>query len=322
MSPSLITLLSVLRPPYRLRSVYERLLGTEVEIQVVARTRRQAEAAERAALDELERLSAVFNRFDPGSELSRWLARPGQQTPLSPELQTVLVLTDGWREVTAGAFHPGADALGKLWQTADTRGQEPAAESLAALVRHLQSAPWMLHDDGSATLHAAYPLGLNALAKGWIVDRMVELAWSLPGIRAVMINAGGDLRTTGGRGLEVMVADPFTARDDDPPLVQVHLQNGALASSGSAYRGVQVGDRWHSHLIDPRSGLPVQNVSGVTVTAPDCATADALATALSVLGLQAGLTLTDGTPGCAALIITPDGQRHPSTLWPPDVPVR
>ncbi|MFC6667930.1 hypothetical protein ACFP9V_22880 [Deinococcus radiopugnans] len=64
--------------------MYERLLGTEVEIQVVARTRRQAEAAERAALDELERLSAVFNRFDPGSELSRWLARPGQQTPSAP----------------------------------------------------------------------------------------------------------------------------------------------------------------------------------------------------------------------------------------------
>lgn len=318
--PMLQALAALIRPPYRLHRVYERLLGTELELQVVARTRPQAEAAESAALDELERLSAVFNRFDPDSEFSRWLTRPGERIHLSPELRTVLALADGWRERTGGAFHPGADALGRLWGAAATRNQEPERDELSALVKRLQPAPWTLHADGTATLHARYPLGLNALAKGWIVDRMAELAWKFPGVQAVLINAGGDLRTVGGRGLAVSVADPFTARDDAPPLTGVHVQNAALASSGSAHRGVRVGVQQHSHLIDPRSGQPVQHVPGVTVTAPDCAAADALATALSVLGVAEGLALADSTPGCAALIVMRDGQRFPSSLWPPDGP--
>ncbi len=316
------SLTSLIRPPYRLHSVYERLLGTEVEIQVVARSRAQAEAAEAAALGELERLSAVLSRFDPDSELSRWLTRPGERIHLSPELQTVLALADGWRERTDGAFHPGADALGRLWRAAAARGQEPERDELSALVEQLQPAPWTLHADGTATLHARYPLGLNALAKGWIVDRMAGRVWDSPGVQAVLINAGGDLRTLGGQGLEVMVADPFSARDDASPLTSVHVQHGALASSGSAHRGVQVGEKWHSHLMDPRNGQPVQHVPGVTVTAPDCTTADALATALSVLGVAEGLALVDTLPGCAALLVTRKGQRFPSGLWPPDGPAR
>ncbi|WP_226342358.1 FAD:protein FMN transferase [Deinococcus sp. AJ005] len=316
------SLTSLIRPAYRLHNVYERLLGTEVELQVVARTRQQAEAAECAALDELDRLSAVFNRFDPGSELSRWLTRPGERVPLSPELRTVLALADGWRDVTGGAFHPGADALGQLWQQAASRDQQPDATELSALLRQLQTDPWTLHADGTATLHVTYPLGLNALAKGWIVDRMAELVWNSPGVQAVLINAGGDLRTMGGRELKVTVAGPFTARDDAAPLTHVHVQNGALASSGSAHRGVQVGGQWRSHLLDPRSGQPVRDVPGVTVTAPNCATADALATALSVLGAVEGLALVNSTLDCAALIVTRDGQTHPSALWPPDGPAR
>ena len=316
------SLTSLIRPPYRLRSVYERLLGTELELQVVARTHPQAEAAERTALDELERLNAVFNRFDPGSELSRWLTQAGERVRLSFELRAVLALADDWRERTGGAFHPGADALGRLWQAAAAQGREPDTGELTALTHHLQPVPWTLHGDGTATLHARYPLGLNALAKGWIVDRMAELAWQAPGVQAVLINAGGDLRTLGGRGLTVTVADPFTARDDAPPLTGVHVQNGALASSGSAHRGVQVGAQWHSHLIDPRSGQPIQYVPGVTVTAPDCAAADALATALSVLGAEEGLALVHSLPDCAALIVTRDGQRYRSNLWPRDEPAR
>ncbi|GGO31763.1 FAD:protein FMN transferase [Deinococcus humi] len=319
----LATLLSGLRPAYRLHSVYERLLGTELEIQVVAQTRQHAEAAEGAALDELERLAGIFNRFDAGSELSRWLARPDMRVHLSHELNTVLALADGWRELTAGAFHPGADAVGQLWQRAAALCQEPDPGEMAAVLMQLQANPWTLHPDGTVTLHAQYPLGLNALAKGWIVDRMTERVWQMPGIQAVLVNAGGDLRTYGGRGLDVTVADPFTARDDAPPLTRVHVHNGALASSGGAHRGVQVGGRRHSHLIDPRSGQHVQDVPGVTVMAPSCATADALATTLSVLDVAEGLTLVNSLAGCAALIVGTDGgsgQLHFSGGWPPGPP--
>lgn len=304
------------RPPYRLRSVYEHLLGTEVEVQVAAATRAQAQKAEAAALDELERLTRLLNRFDPQSELRRWLARPGERVSLSPELCEVLALADGWRSLTDGAFHPGADALAELWRQAEREGREPETDALASAVQALQSPPWTRHEDGTATLHAPYTLGLNALAKGFIVDRAAQTAYRQPGVRAVLVNAGGDLRTLGGRGLTVVVADPFTARDDAPPVARVPVQDGALATSGQAHRGYRVGERWHSHVIDPRTGRPVTQTPGVTVLAPDCATADALATALSVIDPAEGLALVDARPGAAAMLVTADGRHRCSARWP------
>ncbi|AKH16366.1 FAD:protein FMN transferase [Deinococcus soli (ex Cha et al. 2016)] len=306
----------VLRPPHRLHSTYERLLGTEVEVQVVARTAAQAEAAEQAALAEIDRLTRIFNRFDPGSELCRWQARPGDaHVPLSLELLHVLRLADHWRALSGGAFHPGADALGQLWQQAAATGQRPSPAALERQVSALRAAPWTLHADGSATLHAAGPLGLNALAKGYVVDRAALVASRCVGVRSVLINVGGDLRVTGPARVNVQVADPFTARDDAPPTARVQVRGGALATSGQAHRGFTLNGTHYSHVMDPRSGQPVQDVPGVTVTAPECVTADALATILSVLDVRAGLHLLAGLPECDALIVTADGQRHASPGW-------
>ncbi|MPY65350.1 FAD:protein FMN transferase [Deinococcus sp. SDU3-2] len=303
------------RRPHRLRSVYERMLGTELELQIVAGTRPQAEAAECAALDEVDRLAGMLNRFDPASEFSRWAATEGLPTPLSPELRQVLEQAELWRERSGGAFHPGADALGALWAAAAAKGERPDPQALANVIAALRSPLWTLHPDGTATRHGSLTFGLNALAKGFIVDRAAETAYGAPGVRAVLVNVGGDLRTLGGRGLTVAVADPFTARDDAPPLARVRVRDGALATSGGAHRGYRIGPAWHSHLLDPRSGQPVSEVPGVTVTAPDCLTADALATVLSVLDVGAGLTLVDATPGAAALLVTREGKRHASGRW-------
>ena len=132
---------------------------------------------------------------------------------------------------------------------------------------------------------------------------------------AQLVNAGGDLRTIGGPGLGVAVADPRTRRDDAAPLAQVRVQGGALASSGGAHRGYRVGETWYSHVLDPRTGQPVRGVQGVTVTAPTCAAADALATALSVLDVAAGLALAEQTPGAAALLLDQGGQLQASSRW-------
>ncbi|WP_019586820.1 FAD:protein FMN transferase [Deinococcus apachensis] len=305
-----------LKRPYRLRSVYERTLGTEMEIQVVADGRTRAEAAERAALNETERLTQILNRFDPESELSRWAGTREEAIPISPDLWKVLHAADEWRGRTGGAFHPGADALGAIWKAAAEGDEFPDEAALAEIVAQLREPLWTLHPDGTATRHGTLPLGLNALAKGYVVDRAAEAAFCAHGVRAVLVNVGGDLRTLGGNGLTVAVADPFTARDDAPPLARVHVRDGALATSGGAHRGYRIGGAWYSHVLDPRTGRPVTQVPGVTVTAPDCLTTDALATALSVLDVPEGLALVNATPGAAALIVTRDGRQHASDRWP------
>lgn len=187
---SLTQLARRLRPAHRLHHVYERVLGTELEVQIVADTRLQAEGAERAALTEIDRLTAILNRFDHDSELRRWQANPGVRTPLSDDLKAVLRAADHWREVTGGAFHPGADALGMCWKQAEERGRLPEDQDLTALAAQLRLPPWTLDSDGTGTFQAMYPVGLNALAKGYVVDRAAEAAFGEPGVRTVLINVG------------------------------------------------------------------------------------------------------------------------------------
>lgn len=308
-----------LRPPYRLHQIYEQLLGTEVEVQVVADRRQQAERAEVAALEELERLSRILNRFDPHSELRRWLTRPGECVRLSPDLLSVLQQADRWRLLSSGAFHPGADALGALWQRAQEQDRLPEPEQLRAQVGALADPLWTFHSDSSVTLHATCPLGLNALAKGLIVDRMVEAARACGGVRAVLVNAGGDLRTSGGQGTEVLLSDPRTRYDNALPLTRVRVQDAALATSGAAHRHWTVAGRRYSQVLDPRSGWPVEGLPGVSVTAPTCVDADALATVLSVLHPNEGLALLDTLPGTAALLCPAVGPPIPSRHWPHSV---
>lgn len=91
--------------------------------------------------------------------------------------------------------------------------------------------------------------------------------------------------------------------------------DGALASSGGAHRGVTIAGRWCPHVIDPRTGWPVSGTPGVTVAAPDCAPADALATVAGVLDVKGALALVDTQLECAALIVTAGGQVRSSARW-------
>ena len=80
------------------------------------------------------------------------------------------------------------------------------------------------------------------------------------------------------------------------------MHNTAVATSGDRWQYVEIGGRRYSHLIDPHTGLGLTDHSSVTIIAPDCTTADSLASAVSVLGPKRGLELVEKTPGAAAYI--------------------
>ena len=91
-----------------------------------------------------------------------------------------------------------------------------------------------------------------------------------------------------------------------------------LATSGSARRGWRIAGRWYSHVIDPRSGRPVDHVASASVVAPDAATADAVATVLSVLAPAEGVAFVEGlddVPDVAALVVGADGSTWRSAGW-------
>jgi FAD:protein FMN transferase len=278
-------------------------MGTLVEVTVPG-TRDAAAAS--AALEAIQAALAEVARVD---SLFSWRLPPPVQTPpgeRAAERRELLAIGLRVLQLSDGAFDPRIGPLVALW---GFDGQEPrlpppgaltlAVARLADLARparvsDLESAPEMLH--------------FGAWAKGYAVDRALAVLRAR-GIEAALVNAGGEVRGYG-RPWRVGVQHPRLPGAMLAALVPGDL---AVATSGDYEQFFEVdGERYH-HLLDPRSGEPARGCRSVTVLAADCALADALATAMFVMGPADGLDLVEQLRGVECLIIDADGRRHDSS---------
>jgi thiamine biosynthesis lipoprotein len=141
-----------------------------------------------------------------------------------------------------------------------------------------------------------------------------------------LIDVGGDIvlgdPPPGSSGWRIGVAP---LKPDQPPSRYLRLANVAIATSGDAWQHVEIDGRRYSHIVDPHTGLGLTDRSSVTVIAPSGMAADALASAVSVLGPQRGIKLIEATADTAALIVnSPDGktvETHQSNRWPAPNPL-
>ena len=300
------------------RTAREGVLGTSSELVVRAVDAGAAAAAEAAVHAEVERLAAILGTWDERSELAR-LLQAGSGQP-SAELAAVLELAQRWRELSGGAFDPGVARLTQLWQKAAADGNPPAAAALQAAIEDLRQPCWQLR---SGTLTVRGPLSLDAIAKGWIVERAAAAVAKVPGATLQRFQIGGDLRL-GATTTAIAIADPRAPASNQQPLCTLQLADRAVASSGGYARGFDVGGKHHSHVLDPRTGLPCDAVLGASVVAADAATADALATLMCVLGPTDGFVLLAKVADAHAVVVTADGVVHTSagfrTLPGGDVP--
>lgn len=296
------------------RGVYHPLLGTNVEIRVVATgpgAQAAAEAGEQAALEEMVRLQAVFSVFDPDSELSRW--RAGGADAASDELVEVLAAAQHWWAASGGGFHPATARLRQRWLRAEAEQLLPSDDELAGLAAELRTLPFVVTDGVATRVGDCSGLDLNAIAKGYIVDRGVAVAAGGDGVVDVLVNAGGDLRHVGAEAVRVGVEDPRAPGGE--PVRVVDLGEAAMATSGPVHRGFRIGGQWFGHVLDPRTGRPVAERPSTTVRAPDAMTADALATVVGVLDWAEAVRVLQTVPGAAAISIDPAGEVRSSGDW-------
>ncbi len=295
------------KPLHRHLARYEGVLGTALELQLLAPSQALARQAEAQVLLEIDRLEGIYSIFDPSSELMRWQA--GRLERVSPDLGWLLQEAERWQRRTEGAFHPAAEALKALYE----QQAEPGPEALQILQKALREPLWDWQD-GFPRKRTRLPLGFNALAKGRIADQAALVA-QRAGAKEGLVSLGGDMRHYGAGSVAVHIAHPFSKADNHPPLATVRLCNRGLATSGVAQRG--------RHLFDPRTGQRVGEVVQATVVAPDAATADVLATAFCVLPWPKTLALADACEvGC--LVVRQDGSILTNRLfdWLLETPLR
>lgn len=288
--------------PGPFRFAREDVLGSSSSLVVTAPDEAAAKQAETLVFAEVARLAGILSQWDKGSELAK-LTEAGKGTG-APELVEVLQLADGWRTRTHGAFEPGVARLTKLWQDAEKAGVPPTDAELASAVKALHDPAFTVA--GTAVTVKA-PFSLDGCAKGWIVDAASRACSKVPGVELVSFQIGGDTRL-GRAGSDIALTDPRQPAANGTPLLQLHVANAAVASSGSYARGFDIAGAHHSHILDPRTGKPADAVLGASVVAADVATADALATVLCVLGPTDGLRFLATVPGAEGVVVTKDGK--------------
>jgi thiamine biosynthesis lipoprotein len=229
----------------------------------------------------------------------------------SADVIAVLARAQQISDLSEGAFDVTVGPLTKLWRRARRLGEMPSPqrmqEALAAV--GYQS---LLVDAKTHTVQLRKPhmrLDVGGIAKGYAVDQaLVEL--EKLGICRALVNASGDMAASGPppgqRGWAVGIA-PLSP--DAPPSVFGALAHQAIATSGDAFQYVEIDHVRYSHIVNPRTGLGLTQHSSVSVLARNCTDADALASATSVLGLDAGLRWIEQLPDTEALVVCEqDGQ--------------
>jgi thiamine biosynthesis lipoprotein ApbE len=297
-------------------SQFENVLGTSLELKFAVDSDNEAARAEAAALAEIERLDHILSGYERESEFNRWLSAPRAPTSVSPELFEALSLFDEWRARTNGALDPAAQVVSELWRRAATERRTPSADELQAAVATVARAHYRL--DGAARTATRLddaPLILNSFVKSYIANRAADAAMRVARLDGVVVNIGGDLVARGAMAEDVRIADPKADAENDKPLAWLLIRNRAVATSGNYRRGVEINGRWYSHIVDPRTALPVDHVISATVVAPQAADAGALATAFCVLTPEESLRLAASLPEVECLLITKNGERIESEGW-------
>lgn len=303
---------STARAPLTQTSLF---MGTIVNISVANAPSAQAQEGMGRAFAVGRRLADVFSRFDATSAVSA-LNAAGSLADTPPALTALLERAQRMSLVTRGAFDVTVLPLLRLFEA--RRNPEGVMRLDAAEIRdalELVGAD-RLHCGASRIGFARSGMGitLDGIAKGHIAEAMSrELAAA--GCPDHLVNAGGDIVARGRKAADapwrIAVEDPHK-RGRFPQVVDL-ASGGGMATSGG-YEVFYDAAQTHNHLVSPATGQS-PSLAGVTVTAPDGLTADALATALAVMPAREALKLADALPGCACCLLHKDGLMQVSTRW-------
>lgn len=289
-------------------------------VQIVA-TGPGAEEAAEAALAEVKRLDRLFDRFDPASPVAKVNAAAGRgKVGVPPEVAEAVELALFIARQTGGAFDPTVGPLVDVWGFGESferaRPSRPPEPGAIEAARRLVGYTDVEVDQQGATTRVGLAregmvLDLGGIAQGYAADRAIRVLRER-GVRHALVDVGGEVaalgsRPTSGRdvagpqeGWRVGIQHP---RDGRRLLATLRLVDRAAATSGDYERYFEYGGKRFCHLINPLTGYPARGLVAATVLHPSAAVADALATAVMVLGPEQGEALIRRWPDAEAILV-------------------
>ena len=291
------------------------IMGTVARVICVAEDANSGEDCVNSAFEQLDRVNRLMSNYDSDSEISR-INRSAYGGAVTVDEMTFEVLERAveFSKITGGAFDVTVGPLVELWRLAGSAGHVPSKEMLE---KDKSKAGYenLILDRGDRSVRFAVKgmsIDLGGIAKGYAIDMAVE-AMKCKGAIAGMVDIGGDIRCFDKRQSAkhwfIGVQDPTKVSeglDVTEPLLVLKIRQGAVATSGNYRRFVAIEDKKYSHIINRKTGRSAEGLSSVTVIAETAIEADGLATAVSVMGAEAGLCLVESLDNVEAILVGED----------------
>lgn len=297
--------------PQPLASFSRRAMACEFEIQIAAGRDGQTQQSVLDALDLLEPLEAQMTIYRTTSEVLE-INRLAAEEPVKVEsrLFGLLQLADRLHRKTNGALDITSGPLSEVWGFSRRQGRMPADAEIAEALERVGMGDVVLDaaDESVSFRHYGLSLHLNCIGKGYALDRIAEFL-TVGAVDDCLLHGGRSSVLARGRcpggadnGWRIGLRHPVWP---EVLLGEFVLRNEALGTSGSATQSFVHEGRRYGHLIDPRTGWPVESVYTATVLAPSAAEADALSTAFYIMGPDETAAYCAAHPGIAAVLVCP-----------------
>jgi thiamine biosynthesis lipoprotein len=291
------------------------MLGSPLEITVVAKDTIQGNQYIDLAITEVKRIEYLISDWIPSTQISQVNKNAGSKpVKVDKEVFDLVGRAIKVSQITSGAFDISYASMDKIWKFDGSMKAMPTEEAIKKSVSKIGYKNIIL-DSKEQTIflkNEGMKLGLGGIGQGYIADKVKELLFS-KGCNSGIVNVSGDINAWGrqpdGNPWTVGIVNPL---NKNKVFATFPLEDSAVETSGNYEKYVIFNGIRYSHIIDPRTGYPAQGVVSVSVFAKQTEIADALATGIFVMGVEVGIDLVNQLKGVECIMVDDKGKIHSS----------
>ncbi|MDA3910820.1 MAG: FAD:protein FMN transferase [Bacteroidales bacterium] len=292
-----------------------KLMGSKFSIAVVCNDSAEAEKFISLAVAEIQRIEKIISSWDSDSETQKINQNAGiKPVKVSNELFNLIQRSLYLSQITDGAFDITIGSMNKVWTFDGSMTSMPSETKIKDAVSLVNYENIRLNEAESTVFltEKGMKLTFGALGKGYAADKAKDLLIN-EGASGGIINASGDMNTWGkqadGSDWTVAITNPW---NKEHAYGTFNISGEAVVTSGDYEKQVEFNGKKFSHIIDPKTGYPAQGITSVTVFSPKAELADALATAIFIMGIEIGIDRINQIPETECIIIDNSGKVHTS----------
>ncbi|MEZ4828889.1 MAG: FAD:protein FMN transferase [Bacteroidia bacterium] len=282
------------------------LMGSRFEITAVANADSTAKHSVDIAIAEISRIERLISEWDSASQTSEINRQAGiRPVKVSWELFSLIRRSNKVSALTGGAFDITFASADRIWKFDGSMKNIPTEEEIQRSVARIGYEKIEINPEDTTIFlpERGMKIGFGGIGKGYAAN-MARTAMQNAGVTGGLVNAGGDLTCWGQSptpgGWRVGIANP---RSRSQLAAWMEINEMAVVTSGNYERFVILDGKRYAHIIHPKTGWPATGLQSVTIICPDAELADALATAVFVMGQSEGMALVNQLKGVECMMI-------------------